>query len=726
MSANDNARWRLASVTIRQFRGVAKEKTYAFDGRPAMLHGNNGVGKSTVAVALQWILFGRFYGDVLPNTKLDSFLAPVQGKGKAYSGEVAFSRGSERLVVSRDGGAKSFTVRLGKDTWSDEKAEAKRDEILGLDMDTFVRAVLLQQSRIRGLLLDEPKERNKALDRLLGMDAAEHLLDLVRPRDFSNAAVAWRDVIRDEQQQLRSQEELLGTQLEQCQRTARDLRFLNKDLNAPGLEVRYLELSRDLVALGRKYKVEVDELPPVPGAAKVAAVARAFEQAVRAIRLGAELRKRLTPVQKAIADLSGLSERSGEAVEARDSAVQELEAFVKTHGDRKTLLGERAEAQERLKAHRQELKEADGLRQLLLDAHDFVKRAKSRECPVCERVLPERTDLAARLRERSAGSASDAMERVRRSVEKAEGRIEEIGAALQDLTVLGKEVEVARKTLEKVREKAAEVLGATVPENKLQARVDESLGARREEEKKLALAVEAMEADLESVDGRERQLRAVLLPVVQKRDEVAAHEEKIEAAKKRHEKSEARGAEMDRYAAQLEVIRKAVIGAKEDLANELLGKAAPRAQELYRRLVRQPVFDTLEIEANAKAAKVDYTFQVTAGAGGAARDARLVLSDGQLTATALALFFALAESSQHALDLLYVDDPTQNLDLPCKEAMAKVVAEIARRRQVIVSTQDEDFVTSLKAEGFPKNAIIHHITAWDGNPTVETSAPASV
>ncbi len=719
------ARWRLASVTIRQFRGVGKEKTYAFDGHPAMLHGNNGVGKSTVAVALQWILFGRFHGDVLPNAKMDSFLAPVQGKVKAYSGEVAFVRGGERLVITREGATKSFTVRLGKQTWSDEDAEAKRDEILGLDMDTFVRAVLLQQSRIRGLLLDEPKERNKALDRLLGMDAAEHFLELIRPRDFSQAADAWRDAIRDEQQQLRSQEELLGKQLEQCQRTARDLKFLNKDLNAAGLEARYAELSRDLVALGRKYKVEVDVLPPCAGVAHAGAVARGFEKGVRAIRLGAELRKRLTPVQKAIAELSGLAERSAESIEGRDAAAQALEAFVKKHGDRKALMGERAEAQERLKALRQELKDADGLRQLLLDAHEFVKRAKPRECPVCERVLPERPDLAARLRERSEGSASDAMEKVRRNVEKTEGRLEGIASALDELTVLEKEVEAARKALEKVREKVAEVLGAAVPENKLQARIEEALRARRDEEKKLAQAVEAMEADLEAIDGRERQIRAVLLPVVQKRDEVAAHEERMEAAKKRHEKSEARAAEMERYAVQLDAIRKVLIAAKEDLANELLGKAAPRAQELYRRLVRQPVFDTLEIEANARAGKVDYTFQVTAGAGGAARDARLVLSDGQLTATALALFFGLAESTQHALDLLYVDDPTQNLDLPCKEAMAKVIAEIAKRRQIVVATQDEDFVTSLKGEGFPKNAIVHHITRWDGNPTVETTTPAS-
>lgn len=725
MSANIDARWRLASVTIRQFRGVAKERVYAFDGRPALLHGNNGVGKSTVAVALQWILFGRFQGDVLPNSKLDSFLAPVQAKGKAYSGEVVLVRGTERLELARDGAAKRFTVRLGKQSWEDDEAEAKRDELLGLDMDTFVRAVLLQQSRIRGLLLDEPKERNKALDRLLGMDAAEHLLEVVRPKDFLAAANAWRETVRDEQQRLESQEKLLGEQLEDAQCAARELRFLNKELNATGLEGRYAELSRDLMMLGRKYKVDVKALPPCDGVGKAGVVAKAFEAGVKAIRLGAELKNRLTPVEKAIASLAAIAELALEAVRDRTAALQEVAGFAKKHGDRKALVDEREQAQETLRAQKRELKDAEGLRQLLLDAHEYVKHAKPRECPVCERVLPERPELAARLRERSDGFATAAMEKVRRSVEKTEGRLEELTAALDELTALEKEAETTRKSLDKVREKAVEVLGAAVPENKLEARIGEATEAQLQQQGKLREAVAAMEADLDEVDGRERQVRAVLVPVVRKREEVTAHEAKMEAARKRHEKSEARAVEMETVASQLEVIRKALLGAKEDLANELLGKAGPRAQALYRRLVRQPVFDTLEIEANAKAAKVDYTFQVTAGPGGTGRDARLVLSDGQLTATALALFFGLAESTQHALDLLYVDDPTQNLDNPCKEAMAKVVAEIARRRQVVVSTQDEDFVTYLKAEGFPKNAIVHHIRAWDGNPTVETSTPAA-
>ena len=98
-----------------------------------------------------------------------------------------------------------------------------------------------------------------------------------------------------------------------------------------------------------------------------------------------------------------------------------------------------------------------------------------------------------------------------------------------------------------------------------------------------------------------------------------------------------------------------------------------------------------------------------------------MLSDGQLTAAALGLFYALAESTAHGLDLLYVDDPTQNLDHSHKEAMAKVIADISTRKQVIVATQDEDFVSLLRDAGFEAAGITHHIESWDGRPSVTTT-----
>ncbi len=704
----NGGRWRLVSITIRQFRGVAKERRFEFNGRSGMLHGNNGVGKSTVALALQWILYGRFPEGVLQNLTPDRFLSPVQAKGKQYSGEIVLSRGREKLIISRDAATKELKVALGSEAWLSGEAEEKRDALLGLDMDSFVRAVLLQQSRIRALLLDDVKERNKALDRLLGMDSVEHMLELLRPKDFAQAAEAWRDKVRGEQQRFAERERLLGEQLEAAQQRARALKFLNKDFNPSGLRTRGAELSRDAVVLGKKYRVELAELPACTEPARADSFSKAFAKHLQAIRVQSELKQRLAPVEKNISTWTALREGWAERLALRDEHAAALAQLVKKHGEDQSLVEERARSDAKLKELRRALKAAGEMRQLIEDARALIARDKPGSCPVCEQPLPSRLDLAARLEARSASLASDEMARMQAGIDKAQARLEALDEARELLRSGSAGLTASQKDLEKHRQKVIDALGGGgIVENKVLARLDEALAKRDAERVAIVGGIAAMEQDLEELELRHGAFREGLVRVVAKRDELAAHEEAVKKAKALHARDEARAEKMDALAMQVDAIRKALLAAKQDLAGESLRKAGPRAQQLYRALVKQPVFDTLEIQTTPRANKVDYTFTVSSqGASATVRDARLVLSDGQLTATALALFFGLAESTSHDVDLLYVDDPTQNLDLPSKEAMAKVIAELARRRQVIVSTQDEDFVSFLDAEGFQREAVV--------------------
>jgi DNA repair exonuclease SbcCD ATPase subunit len=722
-NADGARRWRLASIKLNHFRGVAGEQTFAFDGRSSMLYGNNGTGKSTVALSLQWVLYGRFPEGILQNNLFDRFLAPVGQKSKSYSGEVTFRRGGETLTVRRD--SVKFTVTHGAECFEDDEAGAKRDALLGIDMDTFVRAVLLQQSRIRALLLDEPRERNKAIDRLLGMDVIEHLVEIVRPRDFEAAAREGRQKIDAERREHELKEKLLAEQLEQAQATARNLKFLNRDLNPTGLETRYAELGRDLAALGATYKVAVERLPPCKGANQVQAARDAFARGVKAIRLESELKKRAVPADVRIATFTSLLVRWDTALTMRDAAREALARLIQTHGGRPALDSELGAAKLRAKELREALKAADRLRQLLDDAHEFVCETAPKECPVCEQRLPPGLDLPTRLRERVSTLASQEAASLKSALEGVQRRATEIEQCLAALSSAEKDVAESQKTLDAIGTKAVDALGgAGIPENKIRARVEEALARDEKEREQLGTALKTMEDALDALALREGAIREALVPVIQKREEIAVQQGEFARLNARHAKSASVADQMELLSAQFAAIKKALLDTKQELATDLLVKAGPRARDLYRRLVSQPVFDTLDVQAQAKAGKVDYVFAVrTDDKTASSRDARLVLSDGQLTATALALFFGLAESASHDLDLLFVDDPTQNLDLPSKEAMAKVVAGVAAKRQVIVATQDEDFVAFLKGEGFPDEAVIYHLTAWDGNPIVERQVP---
>src|SRR5258708_15473046 len=117
------SRWRLESVTIHDFRGVLGSQVFEFDGRPALIWGNNGVGKSTLALAIEWTLFGAFPSNAL-SVPRDAFMSPVGRGSKVWKGEVIFVRGKNRLVVRRDAGTDTLTVECGGEKKSDKKALA--------------------------------------------------------------------------------------------------------------------------------------------------------------------------------------------------------------------------------------------------------------------------------------------------------------------------------------------------------------------------------------------------------------------------------------------------------------------------------------------------------------------------------------------------------------------------------------------------------------------------
>jgi DNA repair exonuclease SbcCD ATPase subunit len=722
--AAKDALWRLESITVTNFRGVLGAQTYGFAGLSALIWGENGVGKSTLALALEWTLFGAFPSQAFGAPR-DNFMSPVGSGMKACKGEVAFRRGSERLRVRRDAEEGEFIVEtVGKKKRAAD-AEALLQQLLGLDKHTFVRAVLLQQSKIRGLLLDEPKERTKALDRLLGMDDAEAMLESVRAKSFKTAAEAWREGIDETEAKLQSQHELLAEQYEVAEKQARTDRFLNQDLNALGLKARYADLSLDIARVGSKYGVDVDPLPPAEGVEGAKKASVACDKALRRILVGAELQKELVPVEKRLTSLVAARSRWNEVISSRAGAQRGLDALIAAHGDARTIAKRLTELKADAAAQDTKLRTASEVRALLAQARQYFGSKTIEDCPVCEQGIEAPTKVLWRLGERIEELTTKTVRDLEENAKKAHGAhaqesevLKRMELALKALDAESAEVETERKNIMKVLAIAG--LGENTVATELEKAIVHSQGRFDE----LARGVEAMVEDLDPIIERERAIREGLVPFLVARERVRDHQGQWDNAKDGYAAAEERAAALESLATDIESIRKALLAAKEEIVTVTLAKARPRAQELYEKLVQHSLFDRLEVKAARKANKVEYAFEVSSSTlDKSGREARLVLSDGQMTATALALFFALAEASQHALDLLYVDDPTQNLDHRRKEAMAKVIADLGRRKQIVVSTQDEDFVTLLRDAGFEDGSVFHHIDAWDRSPEVRTTMP---
>lgn len=715
------ARWRLDSIEIENFRGVLGKQRFTFSGLSSLVFGDNGVGKSTIALALEWALFGQFRRDVFPTPK-PAFTLPVGTLKEGPRVEIVFSRGTDRLAVRRDDAKNNLILQLGRKQMQGTNAASALERALGIDADTFVRTVLLQQSRIRGLLLDDPKERNKALDRLIGMEAVGALLETINAKPFKEAAASLRDQIRSTEASFKARQEDREKQLSEATQTAYAQRFFNKDLSPAGLRARYVELGQKLMRVGEMYEVPVLGLPEVHSAREAKRASIAIEKECRRIRIESMQGHELATLRDRLGTLKSAKQRFSAALRERDDAQCQLDKLIEKHGDDST----RSRRCKELNADKMmcegNLQSANELRSLLTQAKIVLAATSPDKCPVCEQPLADSTRVLRKLQRRIASLTT-------KHVKDIEARFEKTCRALTAHNETTKKINLAKNMLAERNNKLNMerrmimrlIAVDGLSEKRVLPQIDKVYQRVETEYEKLRHGVEAMEKELGVIADADRALRDCLVPVLEVREALRTLEEDWKNAKANYSEIEKRAQLLESITTDIENIRKAVLTAKNESVSVTLNQARPRAQALYTKLVQHRLFDELRVKTVPRANKIDYSFEVSSGdIPKSGREARLVLSDGQMTAAALALFFALAESSQHSLDLLYVDDPTQNLDHPHKEAMAKVITDLATRKQIIVSTQDEDFVMLLRDTGFENSATVYNIIDWERSPTVQT------
>ena len=136
-----------------------------------------------------------------------------------------------------------------------------------------------------------------------------------------------------------------------------------------------------------------------------------------------------------------------------------------------------------------------------------------------------------------------------------------------------------------------------------------------------------------------------------------------------------------------------------DIRAERFRPIARRAQHNWKLLGRgsSVSLDDLELTGRANTRRLNLATSID-GQDGAAL---AVMSQGELNALSLSLFLARAVLPESPFGFLVIDDPVQAMDPVKVEGLARVLAEAARERQVIVFTHDQrlpDAVRRLRIE----------------------------
>src|SRR5262249_2379608 len=169
------------------FRGFREAEEFIFDQPTTELFGGNRSGKSSTLNAIEWALFGddctgkqtgirERVGWVVCNQHLPAPAVRVQlemeGPEVAYTIVRMLRRPPKRASVEE---VLELTLPDGT-TFTGEAANEKLDGLLQSSFRDFLTTVYQHQEAIRAVLTQEPKDRNDAIDRLMGLSDHRNLL----------------------------------------------------------------------------------------------------------------------------------------------------------------------------------------------------------------------------------------------------------------------------------------------------------------------------------------------------------------------------------------------------------------------------------------------------------------------------------------------------------------------------------------------------------------------
>ena len=191
----------------------------------ACISGPNGAGKSALLDAITFALFGqaRNRGDALINTHLDVNAAQVEFTF-AYEGNVYRVR---RIAPREKGTILEFQIQTGDNKWKalTERAlrdtEARIQETLRLDYETFVNASFFLQGKADQFTQQRPSDRKRILSSVLGLEIWE---------EYRGRSAARRKDIEDQITVIQGRLQEIDNELEQEEARKARLKELNSQL----------------------------------------------------------------------------------------------------------------------------------------------------------------------------------------------------------------------------------------------------------------------------------------------------------------------------------------------------------------------------------------------------------------------------------------------------------------------------------------------------------------
>ena len=183
--------------------------------------------------------------------------------------------------------------------------------LTGLSFSDFIRAVFLHQESIRSLLIEDA-DRDKAIDRLFGLDLLSNILDSIPTQKIHELERDASNKIENLQSEIRARIDEVDKQIKKNIKDSRKKGIQEKDININYLKNIFSEILKILGELSEEVGIEKSQITIPKSLEEFDDYLLFIEEQIRKIRRkietkeAIELRKKLNRIADLKADYSSL------------------------------------------------------------------------------------------------------------------------------------------------------------------------------------------------------------------------------------------------------------------------------------------------------------------------------------------------------------------------------------------------------------------------------------
>jgi len=720
---------KLKRIEIEGFRGVNRPVSLDFSEAATFLVAPNGQGKSSILGAIEWCLFGELKYQARENATNDELINLHSVKGQArvrlilQSGADGFVVERERRIGKRETKLRVW-VREGEVSYEADPA-AVLFRLIGLSFDDFYRAVYLHQESIRGLLIDEPRVRDEAFDRLFGVEKLRDILAAIQMRVITDAVKEIEGKRTRATDRLSGAVEQIEEQRKRHLKEAMDANFTEAELTISagiGLANQVMQLLADMcTATGLPAADPVD----VVAIDDFERAARKAKEIIRNIRISGPRSSGLDTTTDQIFKLGLLRKRLAAAeLEAREasSAIEDQQSRV---GDTEALGKRRSELSTRIGQRQQQLERLDVRVRVVSDAVLYLKQVPTAiACPVCDQRITA-SNLIRRLETETQASQAAESQELNHEIGETKQELEMALEAEREVWRLNKLKRAADDRLTAVFKEASSVTGPMPPGGDVAGRLEAEEIALVRQVASLKEAQGQREELLGNIDSSVDRLRILQRFLKTDLDFVAVRDK---APNDDEGETDAVQDELNALLSlqeSLEVVAQSINSVAKARAVEALRLARDGISSYYKSLCNHPYFDGIRIDVQDKSLrgiqKNSYSVQTFSTPDGKRTLASSRLSAAQMNCVALSVYLALAGTLTHNLGFVVLDDPSQSLDDDHKAALARILRRMVPGTQLVIATQDRDLHGLLQKEFSPRLASTYGLSWTARNGTAITA-----